>query len=143
MLSAEVQSQPLTHRECLPLLRQAAAQRSKESLPWVQLRRYDKNGPYVLCGRLIDLDCGETELFKVETDIGTYWAQGRNVRMCSGDGRCTCARPELDAPRSEPEPRRSFKVSVQSTESATTRITQHPCGFQLDHPAQPNGQPAP
>ena len=46
----------------------------------------------MLCGRVIELagDGTDAEWFKVETSAGPLWAQGRNLRMCSGDGRCTC-----------------------------------------------------
>jgi hypothetical protein len=80
---------PLTHRACL-------ASTSRET--WVQVRRRDQAGPYVLCGRLIELRPGETEWFKVETCCGAVWADGRHVRMCSGDGRCTCEATRAEGP---------------------------------------------
>ena len=84
--------QPLTHRDCL-----AHAPRGAMLLgigrPMVQVRRSHPGGAYTLCGQVSELsNDGETgaEWFKVETCIGTVWAQGKALRMCSGDGRCAC-----------------------------------------------------
>jgi hypothetical protein len=46
----------------------------------------------VLCGQV--LECFEFaaagEWFKVQTDLGPLAVESRNVRLCSGDGRCRC-----------------------------------------------------
>jgi hypothetical protein len=84
------ETRPLTHRDCLAAGRQQAAGRDNRALPWVQVRRHHKEGPYVLCGRVVELSGSGEEWFKVETCAGPMWAQGKSVRMCSGDGRCTC-----------------------------------------------------
>lgn len=75
----------LTHRDCMTAPHGARL--------WVQVQRYNRDGPFVLCGQVLDLADNGVELFKVATPIGEVWAQGRNVRMCSGDGRCTCEAP--------------------------------------------------
>lgn len=64
--------------------------------PFVQV---SKRGA-VLCGRVDSLgDHGEGgDWFKVSTDLGLGWYQARNVRLCSGDGRCQC---ECDATASK------------------------------------------
>jgi hypothetical protein len=80
----------LTHRACLTASPRSAQNAARRPSTWVQVRRHHREGPYVLCGQLIELRSGETEWFKVETLDGAVWAEGKNVRMCSGDGRCTC-----------------------------------------------------
>jgi hypothetical protein len=82
--------EPLTHRECLTARPRSAQGAASRASTWVQVRRHHREGPYVLCGQLIELRSGETEWFKVDTVDGAVWADGKNVRMCSGDGRCTC-----------------------------------------------------
>ena len=93
---------PLTHRQCLTVGGQDAARHGAAGRPWVQVRRFHRSGPYVLCGQLIELASARdgVELFKVETIDGPLWVTGRNGRMCSGDGRCTCepAADRKDAP---------------------------------------------
>lgn len=81
---------PLNIGTCMEVaqaLRQAHGRRVQ---PHVQIRIYDKSGPVTLCGRLVEVAEGEAARFKVDTDLGAYWVQGRNARMCSGDGRCSC-----------------------------------------------------
>ncbi|WP_201496318.1 hypothetical protein [Rubrivivax sp. A210] len=57
----------------------------------MQVRKHHREGPCVLCGQVRELRAGgDGQWFKVDTDIGPLWAEGRNVRLCSGDGRCTC-----------------------------------------------------
>lgn len=76
---------PLTHRAFL------AATKPGGPLPCVQVRKYTPDGPpCTLCGQVVELSAGRLELFKVLTMISADWHQGRNVRLCSGDGRCTC-----------------------------------------------------
>ncbi len=82
--------EPLTHRACLTASPQSGQRAARQGSTWVQVRRHHREGPYVLCGQLIELRSGETEWFKVDTADGAVWADGKNVRMCSGDGRCTC-----------------------------------------------------
>ena len=81
----------LTHRACI-----AASEPGAQSARLrVQVRRYARGGPYVLCGQLIELDSSRGEWFKIDTDAdGPVWAEGRNVRLCSGDDRCTCEGPQ-------------------------------------------------
>ena len=85
-------SRPFTHRDCIAASRRTAdAAAPPPAGPWVQVRRYTRGGPYVLCGKVIELDSHSGEWFKVATDAdGAVWTQGRNLRLCSGDGRCTC-----------------------------------------------------
>jgi hypothetical protein len=82
--------EPLTHRACLTASPRSTPGAASRASTWVQVRRHHREGPYVLCGQLIELRSGETEWFKVDTVDGAVWADGKNVRMCSGDGRCTC-----------------------------------------------------
>lgn len=76
---------PLTHRAFL------AASKPGGPLPRVQVRKYASDGrPGTLCGQVVELSTGRLDLFKVAWAVGVDWFHGRNVRMCSGDGRCTC-----------------------------------------------------
>lgn len=77
---------PLTHAAFV------AASFSDQQSPWVQMRRRFPDGPAVLCGQVAEVRAGEGNWFLVDTCVGTYWAEGRNVRMCSGDGHCSCER---------------------------------------------------
>ena len=82
---------PLTHSACLAAASTARAQASMgKRRTWVQVRRYDHGRPFVVCGQVIDLDATGEELFKVSTELGPYWVTPKNVRLCSGDGHCTC-----------------------------------------------------
>ncbi len=76
----------------LPLTHQAysVACGASRPKPWVQVRRRLQGSPVVLCGQVAELSANEGEWFKVETWIGPMWVESRNIRMCSGDGRCTC-----------------------------------------------------
>lgn len=96
---ATYMGQPLTHRDCL-----AHAPHGAMLLgiyrPMVQVRRSHPAGAYTLCGQVCELsNDSETgaEWFKVKTCIGMVWAQGKALRMCSGDGRCRCE-AEADDP---------------------------------------------
>jgi hypothetical protein len=54
-------------------------------------------GAYVtLCGQVIELNASEGDWFKVQAGDGCVWAEGKNVRLCSGDGLCTCEAPPSD-----------------------------------------------
>lgn len=46
----------------------------------------------VICGQVEQLgEWAEAgEWFRVATPVGSRWVESRNVRLCSGDGRCTC-----------------------------------------------------
>ena len=90
----EPSREPLTHRACLAASNGRCGTRRPAT--WVQVRRYDREGPYVLCGRVTELGAGDAEWFKVDTCAGCVWADGKNVRMCSGDGRCTCEAEERE-----------------------------------------------
>lgn len=79
----------VTHRDVLAGTQQAAGHTSTSG-PRVQLRRYHPDGAMVLCGQVVELREDGTEWFKVDTSAGPFWALGKNLRMCSGDGRCTC-----------------------------------------------------
>lgn len=81
---------PLTHRECIAVGNRVVAQHGKDARPWVQVRKHHKEGPYVLCGRVVELGGNGAEWFQVDTCIGPMWVEGQNVRLCSGDGRCSC-----------------------------------------------------
>lgn len=81
-------ARPLTHSDYLAAcdaLRGLAAPH-----PWVQVQKRYQGVRLVLCGQVVELSARDGEWFKLRTDDGMVWAEGRNVRMCSGDGRCTC-----------------------------------------------------
>jgi hypothetical protein len=105
--------QPLTHSDCLAFAPHGAVLLGIYR-PRVQVRRSHPSGAYTLCGQISELandsDSG-TEWFKVETCIGTVWAQGKALRMCSGDGRCTCEPPPGQPPRT------TVPASIHSTRS--------------------------
>lgn len=90
------ENRPLTHRDCFAAGRQAPAGGANAGRPWVQVRRYHPEGAFVLCGQVIELSEDGAEWFKVATIAGQVWARGQSLRMCSGDGRCTC---EAEPPR--------------------------------------------
>lgn len=75
---------PLTHSAYI------AASMHCKTAPRVQVRKHHPEGPVVLCAVVLELHDREGEWFKVNTQIGPLWVEPRNVRMCSGDGRCTC-----------------------------------------------------
>lgn len=56
----------------------------------VQVRKRIQDETVVLCGQVIELDATDAEWFRVRTPLGIVWAQPRNVRLCTGDGRCIC-----------------------------------------------------
>jgi len=78
----------LTHRDYLAACDSRRGRASPH--PWVQVQKRFRDVRLVLCGQVIELSANNGEWFKVRTDDGPVWAEGRNVRMCSGDGRCTC-----------------------------------------------------
>lgn len=89
---------PLTLLNYLDACRGMSAAGHADQRPWVQVRRHHTDGPVVLCGQVVaTMERGEV-LFGVATAIGEVWATGRNVRLCSGDGRCTCEPAPADKP---------------------------------------------
>jgi hypothetical protein len=81
---------PLTHQNYMTACREQAVRNPCDPQPCVQVRRWCRSGPVTLCGRVTALHVSDPECFVVDTDIGEVYATGRNVRLCSGDGRCTC-----------------------------------------------------
>lgn len=137
---SDAASRPLTHRECLVTGQQMAAGRADAGAPWVQVLRYHREGSYVLCGQVVELGSGDAEWFKVDTTDGPLWAMGRNVRLCSGDGRCTCEpAPAVDT---APLPVRTGTdgQTDDSTDRATTQATGEPSGLPGICQRQPTGQ---
>lgn len=83
-----MESQRFTHREYSTYCSRVSLTARRVPVVWVQVRRRRA----VLCGRVVGLGefAERGEWFKVETDIGQFWAESRHVRLCSGDGRCAC-----------------------------------------------------
>lgn len=75
---------PLTHAAYL------AATKNCGNPPRVQVRKHFPDGPCTFCGKVKELTVGRIEWFQVETMLGDSYFDGRNTRLCSGDGRCTC-----------------------------------------------------
>lgn len=84
--------------EGLPLTHAAyfAASSCGEPAPRVQVRKSYPDGPCVFCAEVRELHDRNGQWFKLDTIVGTLWAECRNVRLCSGDGRCTCEPVRLD-----------------------------------------------
>ncbi|CAN5343977.1 hypothetical protein BH11PSE9_BH11PSE9_21060 [soil metagenome] len=83
-------SRPLTHMAYLNACPTGAQRRDSRQRPWVQLRKSYGRERLVLCGQVLKLDAERGEWFRVETNDGPLWVESRNVRLCSGDGRCSC-----------------------------------------------------
>lgn len=81
---------PVTHADLLAALQQAGASGGTTPRICLQARRYSREGPYWLCAELLELGCSDAEWFKVRSAIDTWWAHGRDLRLCSPDGRCYC-----------------------------------------------------
>ena len=124
------ESGALTHRDCIAALNRAATHGSYASCLWVQARRFNRDGPYWLCGQLLKLGHSDAEWFNVETAIDTFWAHGRDLRLCSGDDECSVE--SVSAPPG----------TNDSTGSATAEKTQQSCGLQRGCEVQPTGHPA-
>jgi len=120
---------PLTHRAFI------AATANGSHRVCVQARRNHRDGPYWLCAEVLALGAGDAEWFKVRSAIDEWWANGRDLRLCSPDGRCACD-DRTATPRHTAQPARS-------TGRATTEKTQQPCGFQRGCDVQPTGHPTP
>jgi hypothetical protein len=88
-----VQPGPLTHRAYTGHYVSQALETGRTPVVHVQIRRRG----VVLCGtvaEMVDLfDQSGREWFKVDCQLGRVWVESRNVRLCSGDGRCTCEEP--------------------------------------------------
>ena len=87
---------PLTHVTYMEACRQLATRHGAPLRPWIQVRKRFGGDPLVLCGQVIEIDAGREsgEWFKADTELGPLWVESRHVRLCSGDGRCSC---EADA----------------------------------------------
>lgn len=75
----------------------ACARHSLATRQTVRLRVQVKKQGAVLCGQVVE--CCEYshagEWFKVDTvQLGRISVESRNVRLCSGDGRCVCEAAE-------------------------------------------------
>lgn len=81
---------PVTHADLLAATRRAFGDGHPKPRVCVQARRYDSNGPYWLCAEVLVLGCSDAEFFKVRSAIDTWWARGRDLRLCSPTGRCSC-----------------------------------------------------
>lgn len=112
--------EPLTHRAYLDACAAQAAAGRPPLRPWVQVRKRLGGTPAVLCGRVVELDAGTSdgEWFKVETDVDPLWIESRNVRLCSGDGRCTCEAEE----RERAERQRGCPAPGTATRCETSRL---------------------
>lgn len=83
----EKQQAPLTFAAFLAY-HLAKEQAGDHSPVYVQVR---KRG-VVLCGRVIEAAPGDScDFFRVDLAIGPGWVVHHNVRLCSHDGRCSCA----------------------------------------------------
>lgn len=88
--AGQAEGLPLTHQAYMNACQRQAQQNPPDPRPWVQVRRWHSTGAFTLCGQITALQVRDAELFVVATDIGEVMATGRNVRLCSGDSRCTC-----------------------------------------------------
>lgn len=120
---------PLTHSAFI------AATGNGSNRVCVQARRNHRDGPYWLCAEVLELGAGDTEWFKVRSAIDEWWAIGRDLRLCSPEGRCFCD--------DSADLTRSTEVPARSTGGATTDNTQQPCGLQRGCDVQPTGHPTP
>lgn len=83
--------QPVTHRDLLAVMRQAIAAGDTCPRICLQARYYTREGPFWLCAELLALGCSDAEWFEVQSAISKRWVHGRDLRLCSPDGRCYCA----------------------------------------------------
>lgn len=80
---------PLTHEAYSRHCTTVAVRERRVPVVHVQIRRRGAT----LCGQVVELGefASDGQWFKVNTpDLGDVWAEHRQVRLCSGDGRCTC-----------------------------------------------------
>ena len=133
---------PLTHQTYI------AACNTELRRPNVQVRRRFSGRAEVLCGQVSELVSSDQEWFKVDTWVGIVWADGRNVRLCSGDGRCTCepdspsTSKEEGVPHRAPHPVRDVAIGdrpgPKHSERAQARKNRwRPTAPPLDHALQP------
>ena len=90
---------PLTHRAYTAFSVCKALQLGSAPVVHVQLRRKG----VTLCGQVAEMvenfdqvdqaKRGGQEWFKVDCALGRVWVESRNLRLCSGDGRCSCEVP--------------------------------------------------
>jgi len=126
---------PLPHRDYMAAARRLAITGDGSGKVCIQARRHSRDGAYRLCGEVRELGAGDVERFRVRTAIDEWWARGRDLRLCSPDGRCSfnAIGPALE-PTTDP---------ARSTAGATTNKTQQPCGIQRGCDVQPTGHPTP
>lgn len=92
MISAQTRelgaSVPLTHRAYTGHFVTRALESGKTPVVHVQVRKKGET----LCGIVLAIpDYSDNgEFFQVQTQLGVIWVESRNVRLCSGDGRCSC-----------------------------------------------------
>lgn len=94
MISAQVREAwagvaPLTHAAFAGHSVTRALESGKTPVVHVQIRKQGVTA----CGVVADLgEYSESgDWFKVQTDLfGLVWVESRQVRLCSGDGRCVC-----------------------------------------------------
>lgn len=81
---------PLTHRAYTGHFVTQALDTGRTPVVHVQIRRKG----VTLCGTVAEMverfDEDRREWFKVDCALGRVWAESKNVRLCSGDGKCTC-----------------------------------------------------
>ena len=123
---------PLTHCQCIAAGFKQAAGGATGARLWVQVQRHHPQGPYPLCAQVVELRENGAEWFKVDTAIDTFWAKGKSLRLCSGDGRCTCETVTV--------PGCTSTAPSKSTSSATVQKAQQPYGLQPGCDIQPSGQ---
>lgn len=114
-------TRPLTHRQCIAATEMQMGQ-SRRAV-WVQVRQWVRGAQGVslaLCGRVRELRASDGEWFKVDTFDGPVWAESRNVRLCSGDGRCVCEasaapdRPPISCPETSSQYLDGAKAPVRT-----------------------------
>lgn len=113
---------PLTHQAYSIACSRIALATRRVARPFVQVRRRGA----VLCGQVKELaEFAEGgDWFKVETQVGTIWAESRNIRLCSVDGRCTC---EVDGlPAAVRHTPRAQRESCVDSASARSRAVDDP-----------------
>lgn len=95
MISAQEQQSPgdlgpLTHRAYTGHFVSQSLATGRTPIVHVQIRRRG----VTLCGTVAEIveqfDEDRREWFKVDCALGRVWAESKNVRLCSGDGRCSC-----------------------------------------------------
>ena len=120
MLTAGPQAlgRPVTHRDLLAVTRRATAAGDTHQRICLQARHYRREGPLWLCSLLLELGCSDAEWFKLQSPVDTFWTHGRDLRLCSPDGRCQC------------------------DDRTTTREPQQPRGLPHGFAVEPAGRPA-